>query len=168
MFTNLRLGVKAIEQGWLKTAIASSVNDIANSWEIDSIFNHRQAFEANIIAECNLRVSKWFTVGQLITNITPPESLKESIELKTKSIQEAQVEDQKALTAESTARRKIADAKGDSAEVVIQASAQAQAMKIKQMQLTPLYIEYLKVQKWNGNNSKTVLGSNSSTMINVK
>lgn len=167
MFTNLRLDVKTIEQGWLKTAIASSVNDIANTWEVDSIFNHRQAFEANIIVECNKRVAKWFTVSQLRTNITPPESLREAIESKTRSIQQAQAEDQRAKTAESTARKKIAEAKGDSAQVVIEASATAAAMRIKQLQLTPLYVEYLKIQKWNGETPTTVLGG-TSTMVNIK
>lgn len=168
MFQNLRLDIDAIQQGWLKTAIVGAVNDVANRWEVDRIFNEREQFESAIVDECNKRVSKWFMVSQLRTNIVPPPALQEAIESKTQAIQQAQAEDQKALTAEAEARKKIAQAKGDSAQVVIEASAAARAMQIKQMQLTPLYVEYLKIQKWDGKTPTTVLGNNTSTMVTVK
>ena len=38
MFQNLRVGVKEMEQGWLKNAIVGSVNDVANRYTVDSIF----------------------------------------------------------------------------------------------------------------------------------
>lgn len=168
MFQNLRLDIESIQQGWLKTAIVGAVNDVANKWEVDRIFNEREQFESAIVAECNKRLSKWFLVSQLRTNIIPPASLQEAIEAKTQAIQQAQAEDQKALTAEAEARKKIAQAKGDSAQVVIEASAAAKAMQIKQMQLTPLYVEYLKIQKWNGQTPTTVLGNGTTTMVNVR
>lgn len=168
MFQNLRLDIESIQQGWLKTAIVGAVNDVANKWEVDRIFNEREQFESAIVTECNKRLSKWFMVSQLRTNIIPPASLQEAIEAKTQAIQQAQAEDQKALTAEAEARKKIAQAKGDSAQVVIEASAAARAMQIKQMQLTPLYVEYLKIQKWNGQTPTTVLGNGTSTLVNVK
>lgn len=168
MFQNLRLDMASIQQGWLKTAIVGAVNDVANKWEVDRIFNEREQFESAIVIECNKRLSRWFIVSQLRTNILPPPSLQEAIESKTQAIQQAQAEDQKALTAEAEARKKIAQAKGDSAQVVIEASAAAKAMHIKQMQLTPLYVEYLKIQKWDGKTPTTVLGNNTSTMVTVK
>lgn len=168
MFQNLRLDIFSIQQGWLKTAIVGAVNDVANRWEVDRIFNEREQFESAIVDECNKRVSKWFMVSQLRTNIVPPPALQEAIEAKTQAIQQAQAEDQKALTAEAEARKKIAQAKGDSAQVVIEASAAARAMQIKQLQLTPLYVEYMKIQKWDGKTPTTVLGNNTSTLVNVK
>ena len=167
MFVNLRLSTKEVEQGWLKNAIVSSVNDVANRWEVDAIFNRREEFEASIITECNKRVSKWFTVSQLRTNIVPPKALQEAIESKTKAIQQAQAEDQKAKTAEAEARKKIAIAKGDSAQMVIQANAEALSIKIRQREITPEYVEYLKAEKWNGVLPTTMTG-NSGTFLNIK
>ncbi len=167
MFVNLRLPTKEVEQGWLKNAIVSSVNDVANRWEVDAIFNKREEFEASIITECNKRVSKWFTVSQLRTNIVPPKALQEAIESKTKAIQQAQAEDQKAKTAEAEARKKVAIAKGDSAQMVIQANAEALSIKIRQREITPEYVEYLKAQKWNGVLPSTMTGS-SGTFLNIK
>lgn len=178
MFSALRLDVKSIEQGWLKTAIVGSVNDVANRWTVDDIFNKREEFEQAITTECNKRVSKWFTVSQLRTNITPPPALQDAITEKTRAIQEAQAKDQAAVTAESEARRKIAVAKGDSAEAVINASgranarlieaeSEAKAIKLKQSEVSALYIEYVKTLKWDGVLPVTVLGS-GVPMINLK
>jgi regulator of protease activity HflC (stomatin/prohibitin superfamily) len=168
MFQNLRVGVKQMEQGWLKNAIISSVNDVANLFTVDSIFNHRAEFEAAIIKECNKRVSKWFTVSQLRTNIVPPEPIRKAIEEKTKAVQEAQAAIQRKVVAEAVALEKIATAKGDSAQKVIQASGEANAIKLKQLSLTPEYIEYIKVTTWDGKLPQTVLGSGNGLMINLK
>lgn len=166
MFVNLRLDVKQVEQGWLKNAIIGAVNDVANTWEVDSIFGHRQSFEAAIVAECNLRLTKWFNVSQLRTNITPPDALQESIIAKTKAIQQAEASEQQALTAIAEGKRKVAVARADSAELVINANAAAQAIKIKQNQITPMYIEYLKAQAWNGVLPTTMAG-NSGMFLNL-
>lgn len=177
MFEQLRLGVKEIEQGWLMTAIVGSVNDVANRWAVDDIFNKREEFESAIIVECNKRTSKWFTISQLRTNIVPPDALKSAIEAKTKAVQDAQAAIQQALVADAQAKKKIAIARGDSASVVINASGQAQAaiitadgeakaMKLKQAQLSPLYIEYIKACNWDGKWPTTMLGTNSNILLN--
>jgi len=167
MFVNLRLDIKEVEQGWLKNAIVSSVNDVANRWEVDAIFNKREEFEAAIILECNKRVSKWFTVSQLRTNIIPPKSLQQAIEGKTKAVQEAQAAQQRTLVAQAEALEKMAIARGDSAKTIINANAAALAMKIKQKELTPLYVEFIKASAWDGKLPSTVAGG-SGTFLNIK
>ena len=168
MFVNLRLPIKEVEQGWLKNAIVGAVNDVANTWEVDSVFGHRQAFESAIVNECNLRLSKWFFVSQMRSNIIPPEALQEAIIAKTKSVQQAEASKQQAIAAGADGQRKIAVARADSAETVINASAKAKAMELTQQKLTPLYVEYKKIEKWDGHNSETVLGNSSNTLVNVK
>jgi regulator of protease activity HflC (stomatin/prohibitin superfamily) len=166
MFQNLRVGVKEMEQGWLKNAIVGSVNDVANRYTVDSIFNHREEFESSIVKECNKRVSQWFNVSQLRTNIVPPKEISESIVAKTRAIQEVQVAENQRQVAVAEAERKIAEARGDSAQAVIQASGRAEAIKKEQLSLTPLYIEYIKIQKWSGQVPTTVAG-NSGFMIQL-
>lgn len=167
MFENLRVDIRQVEQGWLKNAIIGAVNDVSNTWEVDSIFTHRAQFEASIVVECNKRLTKWFNVSQLRTNITPPESLQEAIIAKTKSIQQAQAEEQRAIAAVATKRRKIAEAQADSAETIINATAASLAMKLKQTQLTPMYIEYVKWTNWDGKLPSTMTG-NAGTLLNIK
>jgi regulator of protease activity HflC (stomatin/prohibitin superfamily) len=167
MFQNLRVGVNEMEQGWLKNAIVGSVNDVANRYTVDSIFNHREEFEADIVKECNKRVAKWFNVSQLRTNIVPPAEISESIVAKTRAIQEVQVAENRRQVAVAEAERKIAEARGDSAQAVIQAAGRAEAIKREQLSLTALYIDYIKVQKWSGQVPTTVAGGNSGFLIQL-
>jgi hypothetical protein len=167
MFQNLRKPIAEIEQGWLKTAIVGAVNDVANTWEVDSIFGHRQLFEAAIVKECNVRLSKWFEVSQMRSNIVPPDALQDAIIKKTRSVQQAEASIQEALAAKADGERKIAVAKADSAEAIINASAQALAIRLKQKELTPNYIEYKKVEKWDGKLPTTTTG-NTGSFINIR
>tara|TARA_R110000868_G_scaffold36248_4_gene128783 strand:- start:3620 stop:4522 length:903 start_codon:yes stop_codon:yes gene_type:complete len=167
MFQNLRLGVKEIEQGWLKNAVIGAVNDVCNTWEVDSIFSHRQAFETSIVVECNKRLIKWFNVSQLRTNITPPEALQEAIIQKTKAIQQAQSSEQQALAAIADGKRKIAVARADSAETIINAKASALAIQLKQEKISQMYIEYVKACAWDGKLPSTIAGG-SGTFLNIK
>lgn len=179
MFMNLRVPIKEVEQGWLMNAICGSINDVANKWAVDDIFNEREKFESAIVLECNKRVSKWFVVSQLRTNIIPPEALVTAINDKTKAIQEAQSQVQKAIVADAKAKVKMANARGDSAQAVINASGkalaaeitakgEAAAMKLKQVQLTPMYIDYIRALSWDGKYPATMLGGNSQTLLNLK
>lgn len=167
MYQNLRQDVDQIKETWLKNAIIGAVNDVANLYTVDSIFNHRAEFEADIVKECNKRVSKWFNISQLRTNIVPPRAITDAINAKTKAVQDAQAAIQQKIVAEAQAQTQIARAKGDSAQAVIAASGRAEAVKKEQQFLTPLYIDYLKVQKWKGDVPTTVLGSNANTLINL-
>lgn len=167
MFQNLRIPIKEVEQGWLKTAIVGSVNDVANKWEVDSIFNNREKFEHAIAAECNKRISQWFTVSQLRTNILPPKAITESINAKTKAIQDVQVAQNNERVAVAEANRKMAVARGDSAQLVINAAGEAEAIRRRQIVLTPEYIEFLKVTKWNGQNSQVVTGNGGGVLVNL-
>ncbi len=167
MFQNLRLPIKEVEMGWLKNAIVGAVNDVANTWEVDSIFGHRQAFESAIVSECNLRLSKWFVVSQMRSNIIPPDALQDAIIAKTKSVQQAEASKQQALAAIADGERKVAVARADSAETVINASAKARAMELTQQKLTPLYVEYKKIEKWDGQLPTTMAGG-QGTFLNIK
>jgi regulator of protease activity HflC (stomatin/prohibitin superfamily) len=150
MFQNLRVDIKQVEQGWLKNAIISSVNDVANLFTVDSIFNHRAEFEAAIIVESNKRVGKWFTVSQLRTNIAPPPAITKAIEEKTAAVQEAQAALQRKSVAEAEAQEKIARAKGDSAQAVIAAAGEARANSLRQSTLTDKLIQQQFINKWDG------------------
>jgi hypothetical protein len=173
MFTNLRTsyrhgGLEAVEQGWLETAILGAVTDVSNRWVIDDIFNNRTGFETAIKIETNKRVGQWFLVSQLRTNIQPPGSIVASIKAKAKAVQDAITSASQAKAATADAQRKIALAKGDSATVVIKASSDALALKLKQRELTPLYVEYLKATRWNGALPTTSLSDHSGTLISLK
>lgn len=62
----------------------------------------------------------------------------------------------------------IQKAQADAQAKLIEAQGEAKANQVLAQSVTPNLIEYNKVQKWNGANPTTVLGQNTSTMIQVK
>ena len=78
-----------------------------------------------------------------------------------------QVAENRRQVAVADAERKIAEARGDSAQAVIQAAGRAEAIKKEQTSLTPLYIDYIKVQKWSGQVPTTVAGSGSGFIMQL-
>ncbi|WP_234111786.1 SPFH domain-containing protein [Chryseobacterium sp. R2A-55] len=172
MFTNLRStykkgGLEAIQEGWLNNAIIGAINDVANRHSIDYLFNNRETYEAEILSEVNKRIGKWFMVSQLKTNIQPPKAIRQSIEDKATADADAIKAEAQARVAQADAQRKIQLAKGDSASMVIRAQAEAKAISLKQQEITPTYVEYQRVLKWDGVMPSTVLGSGSGTLLNV-
>lgn len=178
MFGELRLTLKEIEQGWLKTAIISSVNDVANRWEVDEIFNDREKFENEIIAECNERVGMWFNVSLLRTNIVPPPSIEKAIEDQVKAVKETQAKQQQVAVTIANGEIMIAQARADSAKAVIsakgiaeakliEAKAEAEAIRIKQREITGTYNDYIRAKNWNGK-LPTYQGSGGSFLFDTR
>lgn len=168
MYVSQRKNLEEIRDSWLNTAAVGAMNDVVNRWAVDSIFNSREAFEQSVMAEVNKRVGKWFLLSQIRTNITPPEGLSDAIIGKTRAIQEAQRMEADNRTIQMKNLNRIMEARGDSAERVIRAKGEAEAMRLQKLELSPLYVEYLKVTKWNGENPSTLVTDGSSTAVMVK
>ncbi len=168
MYVSLRRPLEEIRETWLYTAAIGAMNDVVNRWTVDDIFNKREQFEHDVMAEVNKRVGKWFTLSQIRTNITPPAALQNAINEKTKAVQEAQQMEAKNRVIQMENLNKIMTARGDSAKVVIEALAVAEAIRIKKEEVTPLYVEYLKVVNWDGKNPSTLVTDGSSTTVMVK
>jgi len=169
VYINLLKGgsFSSLTDNWIKTATNIAMNNATNKYTIDSIFNNREHYQQDIIKELNKEMSAYFTVSQINPGVVPPPELANVIKQKTETIQKAQQAELDRITAENEALTKIATARGDSAQAVIQAAGRAEAIKREQQTLTPLYIEYIKTQKWNGDVPSTVLGNSNGFMINL-
>lgn len=169
VYINLLRGgdFSSLQETWLKTATMIALANASNSYTIDSIFNNKAHYQQDIDKELNKEMSSYFTVSQINPGVVPPAELAQVIKQKTETIQKAQQAELDRITAENEALTKIATARGDSAQAVIQAAGRAEAIKREQQTLTPLYIEYIKTQKWNGSVPSTVLGGSNGFMINL-
>jgi regulator of protease activity HflC (stomatin/prohibitin superfamily) len=165
-------GLKAVETTWLETAILGGVNDVSNRFAVDSIFNHREAFEQQISLEVNKRVGKYFEVTQLRTNILPPESLQKSIEGKTKAIQEAEEFEYRAKRAVAENKEKVARAQGDYEAALLEAKTKEALSQPKMLELYRAETERVWAQKGvspYGNNNTFISGKNDNGfMLNLR
>ncbi len=169
IYINLIKGgdISSLTNTWIKTATVNAMANATNYYTIDSIFNNKARYQQDIEKELRKEMSDYFSVSQINPGVVPPQELANVIKQKTETIQKAQQAELDRITAENEALTKIATARGDSAQAVIEAAGRAEAIKREQQTLTPLYIEYIKAQKWTGTVPNTVLGGSSGFMINL-
>lgn len=104
-----------------------------------------------------------------IADVNLPENIASEITVKETQKQKNHTSELKKIEEKNLADAKIETARGDSAKVIINSSAEAKAIKIKQEQLrqSPQYIEYMKAQKWNGVLPQVITGSNGGLIIDM-
>ena len=158
--------LKELEGNFLMTATTISLNNASNKYPIDSIFNNKEGYNIAVAAELNKELAKYFIVTQINPGTVAPPELKQVIVDKTNAVQSAQRAELDRITAIAEAETKTALARGDSAALVIGAKADAEAIKLKQSQLTPEYIEFIKWSNWDGKLPTTSLGGNTSVLLN--
>ena len=70
--------------------------------------------------------------------------------------------------ARANAEAKLINAKASSEAAIINAKGQAEANRLLTQSLTPMILEYAKVNRWNGKLPTTSVGGGSNTIIGLK
>ena len=140
IFTQYRKNLADLEQGYIKNVIYDSYRIAANSFTSDSLVSNRQIFEEMVQKNLVKTLSQeGFVFQQLTSNLEPPASLKEAIDAKNKTIQES-------MQAENKVRQAEADAKVRK----IKADAEKYENDMKTSALSPLIIQQMFIEKWDG------------------
>jgi len=140
IFTQYRKSLADLENGYIKNVIYDSYRIAANSFTSDSLVSNRQTFEDMVQNNLIKTLSEeGFVYQQLTSNLEPPPSLKEAIDAKNKTIQES-------MQAENKVRQAEADAKVRK----IKADAEKYENDMKASALSPLIMQQLFIDKWDG------------------
>lgn len=140
MFSQYRRNLSELENGYIRNVIMDSYRIIANQFSSDSLISNRQLFETRIQTMLQEELSKeGFIFQQLTSNLTAPQSLKDAIDAKNRTTQEAYQAENKLRQAEAEAKAKI-----------IAAEAEKKVNDLKASALTPLIIQQMYIEKWDG------------------
>ena len=140
IFKQYRKELSSLEDGFLKNVIYDCYRITANSFTSDSLMSNRGLFEDEVQRRLeNVLQSEGFVYQQLTSNIIPPQSLKDAIDAKNRTIQEAMQAENKVRQAEADARIRRIKAETDKYENDMKAAA-----------LTPLIIQQMFLEKWDG------------------
>lgn len=160
-----------ITNTFLRNIVRGSMQDISGHMTVDSMLNNLPGYEASVRTDLSSRFEKegFILDGFNILSMPKPVdgNLAKAINNKIIAKQNAETSKQQLEQSVAEANKKVATARGDSAEAVIRAAGQAEAINKLQQHLTPEYIEYIKVQKWNGAYPSTMLGNNGGVLLNL-
>ena len=159
-----------ITNKYIKNVVRGSMQDVSGHITVDSILTNLPAFEhesGNIIKQ-KLALDGFIVDGFNITSQPRPTNpeLAAAINNKVKARQDAETAVMQLQSSIAEANKKVATARGDSASAVIEAAGQAEAIRLKQHEITPTYVEYVKWSAWDGKLPTTMLGSNTSVLMN--
>jgi regulator of protease activity HflC (stomatin/prohibitin superfamily) len=96
-----------------------------------------------------------------------PETFKKAIEAKNNAVQQALMAENKVKQAEAEAKIKIATAEGNAQALLTNARAEAESNRLRQQTITPLLLQQMWIEKWNGDVPGTVLGNNQNLMFGL-
>jgi uncharacterized membrane protein YqiK len=140
IFRQYRKPLPELENGFLKNVIFDCYRIVANKYPSDSLMSNRQQFEDEVQEKLSTQLKQeGFVFQQLTSNLFPPQSLKDAIDAKNNTIQEALQAENKLKQAEADARSKI-----------ITAEAEKKVNDLKASALTPLIIQQMFIEKWDG------------------
>lgn len=140
IFRNYRRGLNELENGYIRNVLMDCYRNVANQFPSDSLISHRPQFETKVQVMINEILTKeGFVSQQLTSNLKAPKSLMDAIDAKNKTTQEA-------IQSENRLRK----AKAEAEAKIIEARAEKEANDLKASALTPLIIQQMYIEKWDG------------------
>lgn len=154
LFQTYRRGVEEITDIFLRNLVRDEINKIASKLKVEEIYGTgKEKMMMDVNERCKAAVLER---GVLIDNIyiigklRLPPAVEQSLNEKISATQRAQMRENEIREAEAAAQKKIADAKGEADSLLMVAKAQAEANAILAKSLTPEFVQYQMVTRWNG------------------
>ena len=151
IFTKYRVGVKELEDGYIRTCIYEAYRTCANQYTSDSLMSNRANFERDVRARLeNSLMNEGFIVEEFTSKITPPQSLLAMIDAKNTAIQSALKAENEVKEAEANAKIAVAKAEGNAKAMKIKADAEAYYNRTIAASLSQMIIQEDWIEKWDG------------------
>lgn len=170
VFTKYRLGIDEITDTFLHNMVRDAMNEVASQMTVDQIYGLKKE---EFIAKVNkivikdaiangINVDKIYLIGSFVL----PSSVMNSINTKIEASQNAVKVENEIATSRAEAQKTIVDAKAAAERIIINAESQAKANRILADSLTPEFVSYQAILKWNGQ-LPTTNASGALPFINV-
>jgi regulator of protease activity HflC (stomatin/prohibitin superfamily) len=169
IYSKYRIPLEQIQSGFLKTAVYDAFRLTANSYTAEELISNREKFEVKVRAQLDSSLAhEGFIISQMTSNLVYPETFKNAIEAKNNAVQSALMAENKVKQAEAEAKIKIATAQGNAEAMLTSAKAESEANRLKQQTLTPLLLQQMWIEKWDGSVPQTQLGQGTNVMFGLK
>lgn len=139
-----------------KTTILNYVKDAfrlqMNKYTTDEIVSNREKFENDVQKTLSeVLQAEGFKLEQLTSGLKYPQTIVDAVNSKNKAVQEAMKVENELRVAEAQAKK-----------LIVQAEAEKRANELKQVSLTPMLIQQMFIDKWDG---RTPLYGSSPTFF---
>ena len=166
IYSKYRISLDQIQSGFLKTAVYDAFRLTANSYTAEELISNREKFEFKVRAQLDSSLTReGFMISQMTSNLVYPETFKNAIEAKNNAVQQSLTAENQVKTAEAQAKIKIAQAEGEAQSMLTYAKAEAESNRLRQQTLTPLLLQQMWIEKWDGAVSQYSMGNGATPLI---
>ncbi len=170
IFEKYRRGVDEITDTFLRNMVRDSLVRLASTKSIEYVYGAGKAdliaaVEADVaaqVAPIGINIDKIYWLGK----ITLPTTIEEAIDSKNAATQKAQQRLNEVQQSKAEADKKIEEARGEAESLLKIAEAQAKANRVLADSLTPEFVQYQAITRWNGELPK-MTGSAAVPFIDV-
>jgi len=170
VFQKYRLGIDEITNTFLHNMVRDAMNEVASTMTVEQIYGaQKEAFISKVneivkkqAADTGIEVDKIYLVG----SFDLPATVVNSINSKIQASQNAMKVENEVATARAEAQKTIVEAQARGQQILINAESQAKANKILAESLTPEFVNYQAILKWDGK-LPTMTGSNAVPFVKV-
>lgn len=171
VFQKYRLGIEEITNTFLHNMVRDAMNEVASTMTVEQIYGaQKEQFITRVnqivkkqALDTGIEVDKIYLVG----SFQLPDSVVNSINSKIQASQNAMKVENEVATARAEAQKTIVEAQARGQQILINAESQAKANKILAESLTPEFVSYQAILKWNGELPR-MTGSNAIPFVNVQ
>lgn len=170
VFTKYRRGITEITSIFLHNMVRDAMNEVASTMTVDQIYGVKKEYFIEQVSKKVIRdaskngidVDKIYLIGSFIL----PPSVQDAIDAKIQASQNAVKVENEIQTSKAEAQKRIVDAEARAKQILINAESQAKANKILAESLTPEFVQYQAILKWNGK-LPTTNASNAVPFLNI-
>jgi len=172
IFQKYRRGVDEITDTFLRNMVRDALVKQASNKPIEYVYGSGKgeliaAVQKDVsaqVAPIGIKIDKIYWIGE----IRLPTAITDSINAKNAATQQAQQRQNEVATAKAEAEKKVAEADGTAKSLLAVATAQAQANKILAESITPEFIQYQALEKWDGKLPTTMVPGQATPFISIK
>lgn len=166
VFFKYRKSLPEIEQGYMRTIIYDAYRVTANQYTSDELMANRAKFESEVRTMLDTALTaEGFHVTEFTSQITPPQSLQQTIDEKNKAVQASLKAENEVKKAQAEAKIAVAKAEGEAKAMKIKADAEAYYNRTISASLSHMIVQEDWIEKWDGH-LPTVSGGNTP-LINL-
>jgi len=170
VFTKYRLGIDEITNTFLHNMVRDAMNEVSSTMTVEQIYGAQKELFTRKVNEIvrkeafenGINVEKIYLVG----SFKLPDSVIGSINSKIQASQNAMKVENEVATARAEAQKTIVEAEARGKQILINAESQAKANKILAESLTPEFVQYQAILRWNG--ILPQMTSNAIPFVNLK
>lgn len=140
IFSKYRKDLEEVSETTILNYVKDAFRLQMNKYTTDEIVSNREKFETDVQKTlAGVLSQEGFRLEQLTSGLKYPQTIVDAVNSKNKAVQEAMKVENELRVAEAQAKK-----------LIVQAEAERKANELKQTSLTPMLIQQMFIEKWDG------------------